>query len=385
MFGKSIKLFKLFGFQIKIDLSWIFIVVLITWSLAIGYFPFHYKNLSKETYWLMGIVGALGLFASIIFHEVSHSLVARRFGIPMKGITLFIFGGVSEMNEEPPNAKAEFWMAIMGPLSSIFLSLVLYGIYSQALRTNWSVPVTGTFHYLAWLNGLLAVFNLLPAFPLDGGRVLRAILWSLKKNFRWATRVASGVGSTFGFLMILFGLYNVIWENNFIGGIWWFLIGMFLQSSAKMSYQQLVVRKALEGEVVRRFMVADPTTVQPSITVHDLVEDYVYKFHFKMFPVVEADKLVGCVSTKQVQGTPRDEWNRKTVRELLTECSTENTIKPQADAMEALSKMSRTGLSRLIVVEGDRAVGMITLKDMLKFLSLKVELDEKVGGKSPNE
>ncbi len=376
MFGKTIRLFRLFGFEIKIDLSWIFIAVLIAWSLAIGYFPFHYKDLSTQTYWLMGIIGALGLFASIIFHEVSHSLVARKFGIPMKGITLFIFGGVSEMGEEPPNAKAEFSMAIMGPLSSIFLSLVFYGLYRQSLRGGWSPPVSGILHYLGWLNALLAGFNLLPAFPLDGGRVLRAILWSLKKNFRWATRMASGVGSTFGFLMILLGLFNVI-TGNFIGGIWWFLIGMFLQSSAKMSYQQLVVRKALEGELVRRFMVADPATVEPSITVQHLVEDYIYKYHFKMFPVVEADKLVGCVSTRQVQGIPRDQWGQKTIRELLTECSTENTIKPQADAMEALSKMSRTGHSRLIVVDDDQLVGMITLKDMLKFLSLKVELDEK--------
>jgi Zn-dependent protease/predicted transcriptional regulator len=376
MFGKSIKLFKLFGFEIKIDLSWIFIAVLISWSLAIGYFPFHYKNLSTQTYWLMGIVGALGLFASIIFHEVSHSLVARKFGIPMKGITLFIFGGVSEMGEEPTNAKSEFWMAIMGPLSSIFLGLVFYGIYHQGLRSGWSPPVSGIFHYLGWLNALLAGFNLLPAFPLDGGRVLRAILWSSKKNFRWATRVASGVGSTFGFLMILLGLFNVI-RGNFIGGIWWFLIGMFLQSSAKTSYQQIVIRKALEGEVVRRFMVSDPMTVEPSITIKQLVEDYIYKYHLKMFPVVDADKLLGCVSTRQVQEISREEWDRKTVRELASQCSTENTIGPQADAMEALSKMSRTGSSRLIVVEGEHAVGMITLKDMLKFLSLKVELDEK--------
>jgi len=376
MFGKSIKLFKLFGFEVKIDLSWIFIAVLIAWSLAIGYFPFRYKNLSTQTYWLMGIVGAMGLFVSIIFHELCHSLVARRFGISMKGITLFIFGGVAEMGEEPPNAKAEFWMAVMGPVSSVLLGVIFYGLYSEAFRANWSVPVTGTFRYLAGLNGLLAVFNLLPAFPLDGGRVLRAILWSLKKNFRWATRVASRVGSTFGFLMIALGLFNVL-MGNFIGGIWWFLIGMFLQSSAKMSYQQLVVRKALEGEMVRRFMVSDPTTVEPSITIKQLVEDYIYKYHLKMFPVVDSDKLLGCVSTRQVQETSREEWDRKTVRELATQCSTEDTIGPQADAMEALSKMSRTGSSRLIVVEGNHVVGMITLKDMLKFLSLKVELNEK--------
>ncbi len=376
MFGKSIKLFKIFGFEIKIDLSWILVAVLIAWSLAIGYFPFRYKNLSTQTYWFMGVVGALGLFASIVFHELSHSLVARRFGIPMKGITLFIFGGVSEMGGEPPNAKAEFSTAVMGPFSSIFLSLVFYGFYRLGLQGGWPFPLNGILHYLGWLNLLLAVFNLLPAFPLDGGRVLRAILWSLKKNFRWATRVASSVGSTFGLLMILLGLFNVI-RGNFIGGIWWFLIGIFLQSSAKMSYQQIVIRKALEGEAVRRFMVSDPMTVEPSITIKQLVEGYIYKYHLKMFPVVDADKLLGCVSTRQVQETSREEWDRKTVRELATQCSTENTIGPEADAMEALSKMNRTGSSRLIVVEGDHAVGVITLKDMLKFLSLKVELDQK--------
>jgi Zn-dependent protease/predicted transcriptional regulator len=376
MFGKGIKLFKLFGFEVKVDLSWVFIAVLVTWSLAVGYFPIRYKDLSTQTYWLMGIAGALSLFLSIIFHEMSHSLVARRFGIPMKGITLFIFGGVSEMTEEPTNARAEFTMAIMGPVSSIFIALVSYGIYSLGAQSGWSTPINGVVHYLAWINGLLAGFNLLPAFPLDGGRVLRAILWSLKRNFRWATRVSSAVGSTFGFLMIALGLLNVL-RGDFIGGIWWFLIGMFLQSSAKTSYQQLVVRKALEGESVRRFMTADPMTVRPSMSVQQLVEDYIYKYHLKMFPVVDSDKLVGCVSTKQVQETPRQEWGHKTVRELATACSTENTIRPQADAMEALSKMSRTGSSRLIVVEGDHVVGMITLKDMLKFLSLKVELDEK--------
>lgn len=375
MFGKPINLFKIFGFDVRIDLSWIFIVVLVTWSLAVGYFPFQYKNLSTQTYWLMGSAGALGLFFSILVHEISHSLVAVRFGIPMKGITLFIFGGVSEMGEEPPNAKAEFMMAIMGPVSSIIISLLFYGIYSQSTRSGGEESVNGIVHYLAWINGLLAAFNLLPAFPLDGGRVLRSILWGLKRNFRWATRISSGIGSTFGILLIVLGIIN-LFRGNFIGGMWWFLIGMFLRSSAKMSYQQLVVRKALEGESVRRFMVPDPMTVRPSISVQQLVEDYIYKYHFKMFPVVDSDKLVGCVTTKQVQEIPREDWSQRKVGDLVTECSTENTIGPEADAMEALSKMSRTGFGRLIVIEGGRMVGVITLKDMLRFLSLKVELEK---------
>jgi Zn-dependent protease/CBS domain-containing protein len=375
MFGRRIKLFTLFGFEVRIDLSWVIIAVLIVWSLAVGFFPFHYKNLSVQTYWLMGVAGAVGLFLSIIFHEIFHSLVARRFGIPMKGITLFIFGGVSEMSEEPTSAKAEFWMAIVGPLSSIAIALVCYAIYVQGSTSEWPEAVNGVVEYLAYINGLLAAFNLLPAFPLDGGRVLRAILWGLRKNLRWATRVSSAVGFGFGILFILFGVFQFL-TGNVIGGIWLFLIGMFLENAARMSYQQLVIRKALEGEPVRRFMKTDPVAVSPSISIQQLVEDYVYKYHFQMFPIAErSEKLLGCISTKELKEIPREEWGRKTVGEVATKCSVDNTIEPQADATQALSLMARTGSSRLIVVEGNRLVGVITLKDMLKFLSLKMQLE----------
>ncbi|MGB7573850.1 MAG: site-2 protease family protein [Thermodesulfobacteriota bacterium] len=376
MFGRRIKLFKLFGFEVRIDLSWVIIAVLIVWSLAIGFFPFRYKNLSVQTYWLMGVAGAVGLFLSIIFHEIFHSLVARRFGIPMKGITLFIFGGVSEMGEEPTSAKAEFLMAIVGPLSSIAIALACYGIHILGLRSGWPESVDGVVQYLAYINGLLAVFNLLPAFPLDGGRALRAILWGLWKNLRWATRVSSAVGFGFGVLFILLGVFQFL-TGNVIGGIWLFLIGMFLQNAARASYQQILIRKALEGEPVRRFMKTDPVTVSPSISIRQLVEDYVYKYHFQMFPIVkDSDKLVGCITTRELKEIPREEWGQKTVGELATKCSPGNTIEPQADAMQALSLMARTGSGRLIVVEGNRLVGVITLKDMLKFLSLKLELEK---------
>ncbi len=375
MFGRRVKLFKLFGFEVRVDLSWVIIAVLIVWSLAIGFFPFRYKNLSVQTYWLMGVAGAVGLFLSIIFHEVFHSLVARRFGIPMKGITLFVFGGVSEMGEEPTSAKAEFLMAVVGPLSSIAIALVCYGIHIQGLRSGWPESVDGVVQYLAYINGLLAIFNLLPAFPLDGGRVLRAILWGLRKNFRWATRVASAVGFGFGVLLILLGVFQFL-TGNVIGGIWLFLIGIYLESAARASYQQILVRRALEGEPVRRFMKSDPVTVPPSISLQRFVEDYVYKYHFQMFPIVEdSEKLLGCITTKELKEIPREEWGRKTVGEVATKCSPGNTIEPQADAMQALSLMARTGSSRLIVIEGNRLVGVITLKDMLKFLSLKLELE----------
>ena len=198
MFGHRMKLFKLLGFEVRIDASWIVIAVLVTWSLAKGAFPSWYPNLTPATYWIMGVVGALGLFVSIVAHEFCHSLVARKFGMPMKGITLFIFGGVAEMGDEPPTAKAEFMMAIAGPLSSLAIGGCCYLIYLLGLQSQWPTPVNAVNYYLFYINVILAAFNLLPAFPLDGGRVLRSILWGAKGNMRWATRVSSSIGSAFG-------------------------------------------------------------------------------------------------------------------------------------------------------------------------------------------
>ncbi len=376
MFGKRIKLFKLLGFEVRIDLSWIIIAVLVTWSLADGLFPFWYPDLTSETYWLMGVVGALGLFVSIVAHEFCHSLVARRFGMPMKGITLFIFGGVAEMGDEPPTARAEFTMAIVGPLSSMAIGAVFYGIYRLGEASGWGTPINGVILYIAYINGILAAFNLLPAFPLDGGRVLRSILWGVKDNLRWATRVSSAIGAAFGIGLIVLGVLQFI-RGNVIGGVWMFLIGLFLKSAAQMSYQQLLVRKALEGESVRRFMNANPVTVPDSITVERLVEDYIYKYHYKMFPVMSGDRLVGCITTRQVKEIPREAWSRETIREMASPCSAENTISPQTDAVKALAMMSQGGISRLMVVENGRLVGLVTLKDLLDFFSLKVELEEQ--------
>ena len=375
MFGKSFKLFTLFGFTVKIDYSWVIIAALVTWSIATSFFPSRYKGLSDTTYWMMGIVGALGLFFSIIFHEMCHSLVARRFGLPIRGITLFIFGGVAEMADEPPSARAEFWMAIAGPASSIFLGLACFGIYLLGTQKGWQVSLIGVFKYLGLINGTLAAFNLVPAFPLDGGRVLRAALWSWKKNIKWATRTSSQIGSAFGVVLIVTGVLSFL-RGNFVGGMWWFLIGMFLRGAAKMSYQQLMTRQALEGEPINRFMESNPVTVLPSTSIEDLVENYIYKYHFKMYPVVHDDKLVGYISTRQVKEIPRQEWARRMVGESMIQCSAENTIRPDEDSIKALATMNRTGASRLLVADKDRLVGILTLKDMMKFLSLKVELGD---------
>ena len=219
MFGRSMKMFKLLGFEVKIDLSWIVIAVLVTWSLAKGAFPAWYPNLTPMTYWTMGVVGALGLFVSIVAHEFCHSLVARQYGMSMKGITLFIFGGVAEMGDEPPTAKAEFMMAIAGPLSSLAIGGIFYLVYRGGEAGGWNTPVNAVTYYLFYINFILAAFNLLPAFPLDGGRVLRSILWGAKDNLRWATRVSSSIGSAFGLGLIFLGVSAVHRRQRYRRGV----------------------------------------------------------------------------------------------------------------------------------------------------------------------
>jgi Zn-dependent protease/predicted transcriptional regulator len=375
MFGKGITLFKLFGFEVKIDFSWLILGFLITWTLAQGLFPHLYGGLQSATYWIMGVAGALGLLFSIVFHELWHSLIARRFGLPMKGITLFIFGGVAEMTEEPPSPKAEFFMAVAGPISSIVLSLGLFGIYFLGVSIDWPKPVTGVINYLSFLNLILAGFNLLPAFPLDGGRVLRSVLWGWKDNIRWATQISSKIGGAFGIALIVIGVLE-LFLGNLIGGVWLAVIGLFIRGASQSAYQQMLIRRSLEGEKVRRFMKSDPITVSPSISVENLVEDYIYKHHFKMYPVAENGRLIGCVTISQVKTIPKEEREKHTVGELAVKCSGNNTIGPDEDAMKALAIMRKTNSSRLMVAEGNQLVGVITLKDMMGLLSLKIDLEE---------
>ncbi len=382
MFGKGIKLFSLFGFPVRVDLSWVLIFLLLSWSLAAGLFPAQFPDMTKAQYWTMGTIAALGLFASIVAHEFGHSLVARRHGMPMKGITLFIFGGVAEMSEEPPTAKAEFQVAIAGPITSVLIGAICLGAAAAGNTLNWPKPVTGVLSYVGIMNVVLVVFNLIPAFPLDGGRVLRSALWKAKNNLKQATRTTSRIGMGFGVMLIVLGVLSIV-TGNLIGGIWWVLIGLFLRGAAQSSYQQLLVRRVLEGEPVRQFMATEPITVPPTATIRDVVENYMYQHHHRMFPVTENGALVGCITSREIREVPRDQWEERVVRDVAHTCSDENTIEAGADAVKALKKMQRDGASRLMVVEGGKLRGTLTLKDLLKFLSLKLELEEDMPGQLP--
>jgi len=377
MFGKSIDLFKAFGFQFKVDLSWLIIAALVTWSLAVGFFPHVLEGLRPLDYWKLALVGAFGLFFSILFHEFWHSMVARRFGVEVNSITLFLFGGVAEMRQDAASPKSEFWIAVAGPLASLFLALVFFLLTRLGAGMGMGEALASVFMYLSLVNLILAAFNLIPAFPMDGGRILRAALWNIKKDQQWATRVSSNFGMAFGLVLIGLGLLNVL-TGNMVGGLWYALIGFFIRFAARNSYQQLAVKNALAGESVRALM-KEPVTVPGSITLREMVEEYVYRHHHKFFPVQDKVGVKGCVTTRQVGEVPREKWSRTTVEEIMSQCSLGNSVQPDDDVAEVLLKMNTSGLSRMMVMDNDQLVGIISLKDILGYLAMRMELQGEQG------
>lgn len=355
-------------------MSWLLIAALVIWSFATNYFPAEVRHLPTGAYFLMGAGVAVGLLFSIVFHEMSHCLVAKQQGIAIQGITLFLFGGVAEMEHEPPSPKSEFLMTIAGPLASLVLAIVFWVAAGFFPTRGPGRAIEAVLGYLMVMNLGLAIFNMIPAFPLDGGRILRSLLWGWKGDLRWATGIATSLGSGFGVILIVAGMLLVI--NQQWGGIWWVVMGMFVRYAAQMSYQQMLVRRGLEGEPVRKFMRENPVTVAANVDLRDFVENYVYRHHYKMFPVIEEGRLRGCATTSALKSIPAEQWPQKTVADILQLCSDENTIAPDADAMSALSKMNRAKASRLMVAQNGELKGILSLKDLLDFLSLKMELEE---------
>ena len=373
------------GIPLYLDASWLIILALLTWVLASVFpklmheqFPAQADRLSRADYWLMGLVTAIVFFACIILHELGHAMVARSRGMSIRGITLFLFGGVAEIEDEPPSPATEFLMAIAGPLVSVVLAVLFAFLAGIGHANNWPAFVVIILAYLASINGLIAVFNMLPAFPLDGGRVLRSILWATMGRLGSATWWASKIGQVFAWLLIFGGLVLLLYGDW--GGLWLGLIGWFLNRAAQGSYQQVLIKQALEGEPVRRFMDPNPVSVPPSLDLSHWVDDYVYRYHRKVFPVADNDHLEGWISTQDLDRYPRQEWNRHTVHEVMHANIASLTIAPDADALAAMTRMQRTGANGLLVAEGDHLVGTVSLGDLLRYLHLKMELDDTNGG-----
>jgi Zn-dependent protease/CBS domain-containing protein len=383
MFTVRWRLFRLLGIPISVDASWLLILALLT-STIHHFFERSLQGLPSIEYWLMGLIGALAFFACIVLHELGHATVARNKGIPIRGITLFLFGGVAEMGDEPPSAMSEFLMAIGGPIVSVVLAALFWGLAILGAQTGWAPQIVLMLQWLAGINFTVLIFNMIPAFPLDGGRVLRSILWGVSQNQRRATRWAALLGQGFAWLLIIVGAYNLVaglqhggqeGSGMIFSGIWLGIIGLFLNNAAKASYQQVIIRQALQGEPVRRFMNPNPIVVPPNTDLRSFVEDYVYRYHRKTFPVASNGHLEGYINTQVLSQFPRTEWDLHTVEEVMRRDVRAISIPPDTDALQALGKMQKTGSSRLLVTEDGRLLGIVSLRDLLRFLHLKMELE----------
>lgn len=374
MLQRKIGLFKLLGVKVSVDASWGIILFLVVWSLSKGYFPSYFPDLSIQTYWIMGVIGAIGLFISIIIHEFSHSLVARKYGMKIQGITLFIFGGVAEMKDEPKTPKSEFLMAIAGPIASFVLSIFFSGLTQVAEIWKVPIPIVAILGYLSTINLLIAVFNMIPAFPTDGGRVLRSLLWWIKGDIRWATQIASRISLMFAVVIIFMGFMHIT-GNNVMGGLWWILIGLFLFFAANASYQKLLIKESFEGKTVRHFMNPALVTVPYDITLQEFVDKYLYHYHYKMFPVVKNNVISGLITVQILKLHTHEEWKHLSVGQVMQEQDASNSIVSNTLIEDALNKMNESGVTRLLVLEHNKIVGIITLKDLLEYIALKMELE----------
>ena len=374
MFGRSVKLFTIFGFEIKLDISWVFIAVLIAWSLAQGYFPSVYEGLRVQTYWWMGIAGMLGLFASILLHEIAHSLVARIFGVEVKSITLWLLGGLAELSERPPSPRAEFFIAIAGPITSLALGALAYAATQLLVDLPGLQSASAVLRYLFFLNVAVAIFNMVPAFPLDGGHVLRAIIWARKDDLFEATRIAARAGSTFGMVLIILGILNVVITSS-LNGLWLVLLGIFVRAAADSSFHALEVEHILTGQTVKKLVSPHPVSVSQETTIQSFVDDWIFQYRHDVFPVVSGADLVGMIPAERVKTIPREQWGEIVVRQLMEPISDVNSIDASEDVSGALKRMQSSGLTRLIVTESGRLAGVLALQDIAKLISLKRDLE----------
>ncbi|MBI5287084.1 MAG: site-2 protease family protein [Deltaproteobacteria bacterium] len=371
--GRGIRLFKILGIQVSLDYTWFIVFGLVALSLAHGYFPFYYPGLGGFTYFLMGLISSLLLFASVLIHEISHSHTANRLGLEIKEITLFIFGGVARLSREPEDPKVELKIAIAGPASSILLALVFWLLKGWAEFAFPSPFALGILRYLVFINIVLVVFNLIPGFPLDGGRVLRAIWWMRTGDVQRATQVTSQIGKGFSMLLIFLGIFQTL-MGNLLGGMWSIIIGMFLQQAAESGYQQLLVKKALGGIKVDAVMTRGVVTVEDSYTLERVVEEYFFGYHFVSFPVMSEGSLVGMLTLNDVRAVPRPQWGTTLVRDVMDVITRDTVLHPGDTALDALSKMVGLGVGRLPVLDDGKLVGIVTRRDIMKLMEFKVDL-----------
>jgi Zn-dependent protease len=361
---QGISLGRVLGIPIELDYSWFLIFALVAWTLASGYFPSEFSNWPTAEYWLVGIATAIVFFLSVMLHELGHSIVARHYGIPVSSIRLFIFGGVSQIETEPPSAKVEFLMAVVGPL----VSFVLAGVFAGLGVAFASVaPLLALVKYLAYINAALGLFNLIPGFPLDGGRVFRAIVWGITDNLRRSTAIAANLGRFIGFLFILFGVYQVF-TGNFINGLWIGFIGWFLESAAMSQAQQQRIHDLLAGRRVSQAMSTNYTSIQPDVTLQTLVDRHVLGNGQRSFVVEEGDRVAGLLTLHDIKELPRAEWPTTTVTQAMIPLAQVKRIQPDEELWAAIEEMNHDGVNQLPVMTNGHIEGMLRREDIISYL-----------------
>ena len=369
MLGRSYYLFSLLGFRIGLDASWFILAFLIVWSLSTGYFPAVIEGLPQITYLWMGVLGALGLFASLIFHELAHAIVARQYDLRISGITLFVFGGVAQLEEEPRTAKAEFLVAIAGPIASILLSGLFFGMAASGVLTGVQ-PLLAVTGYLALINMILAVFNMVPAFPLDGGRILRAILWWWNGNMSKSTRIAATIGGGLGIALMGLGAYFVF--QGVFGGFWQILIGFFIYRAAGMAREQAGHLPGPGNAHIGQIVDPRKPKVSSDASLETAAQDYFYPLRPGILLVAESERAVGTLSLGDFAHVPKMQWSEIPVRQVMKPLIDQPMAQPAEPASEVLKRMVRDGQTHVVIVDAGRATGVLTRREIMNF----VEPDE---------
>lgn len=366
----TLRLGKLLGIELRLDYSWFLIFLLLTWSLA-GHYLMVNAGWSAGVRLSLALVTALLFFASVLAHEYGHSLVARRLGVPVEHITLFIFGGMAHLKQEPKRARDEFLIAVAGPLVSLGLALVF------ELLLRWARPqgLAGLADVGFWLRNInlaLALFNLIPGFPLDGGRVLRAVLWAATGNLERATRTASHVGQGVAFVFVAFGLWQLL-SGSWVNGLWTAFIGWFLYRAAASHLERLTLQELLRGVRVREVMLSDCPRLDPRLRVAALVEQVIGSGR-RCFPVLSEQRLVGLVTLHQIKALVRDRWAQTSVAEVMIPAEALLTSGPEEAVSRALERMVSEDVNQLPVLAADQFVGMVTRESILNYLRTRSEL-----------
>ncbi len=368
MFPARIRLFSLLGFRISIDLSWFFLALYLVFSLA-RYFTQTVPGQTSNVYLTLGVIGALGFFASIVLHELAHAVVARGFGLPVSGITLFIFGGVAELRQEPKTPRSEFWVAIAGPTVSVIIAAVCFAA-DAALNFGDFNAISALLALWTYVNTVLTLFNLVPAFPLDGGRILRSILWWRTGNLRRATRIASLCGTVFAILLVLLGVAQIT-AGNTLGGTWQVLIGLFLAGAASQTRNQTGAGERLRGVLVTDLMDRSPITVEPDVTVNALVHDIIYGANRKFVIVAEEGQALGYATPDQIKAVPRSDWDHTFARSVAARFTHDTAVAPSASALEAARKIQSNGVGSVAVLDGNRLLGVVSETSFANYLTVR--------------